>query len=71
MIELVQFFYDLMGISVQANWGDVWGALFLDIVLLCCFTDAIIKKDPRPFGSTPAQELEPTPQQEEKGTLLE
>ena len=35
MIELVQFFYDLFGIQVQANWGDVWGGICLDITLLC------------------------------------
>ena len=53
MIGLVQFFYDLLGIGLQANWGDVWGALFLDITLLCALFKLL------PVGRTPPTPFEP------------
>ena len=55
MIELVQFFYDLFGIPVQANWGDVWGCLFLDITVLCILLKLL------PVSSEPLEKTEAEP----------
>ena len=55
MIGLVQFFYDLFGIQIQANWGDVWGCLSLDFISLC----ALLLLLRTPKQSDPAPEAEP------------
>ena len=61
MIELVQFIYDLVGIPVQANWGDVLGGLCLDIILLCALLTLLPKKAPAPPAEPqPEKPKEPT-----------
>ena len=62
MIELVQFFYDLFGIQIQANWGDVWGCLSLDIISLCTLLVWLLT----PAKSAPGQPLPTEPTQVEE-----
>ena len=63
IIELVQFFYDLLGVQIQANQGDVWACLSLDITLLCALLNLLPDSKKPKLPTTPpplkAEEIHP------------
>ena len=60
MVGLVQLFYDFLGIGLQANWGDVWGGLCLDITLLCSLLK-LLPDSSKPQPTPSSKSLPPTP----------